>query len=187
MVWPSTYSFARHQHYTLHSLPSLLRRGSMERSLWNPLCKVTAGAKDERSIEWLPPPSSPPLSFLRLHSLSGASVEEKVQSTEPDIVFALAFVCWRHFNLLHRFNGPLKRANQLSTVSTLLYRFLSCWCLKKSTFYVVYQPCSFACILVIFLADKVSSTSYVGLQHYRWRSFAYFTFTLIKLMFLKHG
>ena len=42
-----------------------------------------------------------------------------------------------------------KVAKQLSTVATLLYRFLSCWCLAKSTFYVVYQPCSFACILII--------------------------------------
>ena len=30
----------------------------------------------------------------------------------------------------------------------------------------------------LFLADKVSSRSYVNLQHYRWRSFAYFTSTL---------
>ena len=49
---------------------------------------------------------------------------------------------------------------------------------KVNFFYVVYQPCSFACILVIFLADKVSCRSYVSLQHYHWRSFAYFTFTL---------
>ena len=30
-----------------------------------------------------------------------------------------------------------------------------------SVYILVYQPCSFACILVIFLTDKVSSRSYV--------------------------
>ena len=30
-----------------------------------------------------------------------------------------------------------------------------------SVYILVYQPCSFACILVFFLADKVSSRSYV--------------------------
>ena len=40
----------------------------MERSLWNPLCKVTAGAKDERAA-FFPAPA--------LTSLSGASVEER--------------------------------------------------------------------------------------------------------------
>ena len=28
-------------------------------------------------------------------------------------------------------------------------------------------------------ADKVSSRSYVSLQHYRWQSFAYFTFNIM--------
>ena len=34
---------------------------------------------------------------------------------------------------------------------------------------------------------KVSSRSYVSLQHYRWRSFAYFTFTVLGLVPLYRG
>ena len=41
----------------------------------------------------------------------------------------------------------------------------------------VYQPYSFACILVIFWLIRVYSRSYVSLQHYRWRYSAYFTST----------
>ena len=41
-----------------------------------------------------------------------------------------AIQCWR---------AP-RRTKQLSTVTILLYRFLSCWCLE--TFFTYYQPCS---------------------------------------------
>ena len=43
---------------------------------------------------------------------------------------------------------PPERAKQLSTVATLLFRFLDSVGVSQSQFfYVVYQPCSFACTL----------------------------------------
>ena len=57
-----------------------------------------------------------------------------------------------------------------TAVSPFLQPYLIGFCRvgisQSQFFYVVYQPCSFACILVIVLADKVSSRSYVSLQHY---------------------
>ena len=63
-------------------------------------------------------------------------------------------------------------------VATLLYQFLSCWCLAKSTFLPSISVLQF-CLYSGFLADKVSSRSYVSFKHYRWWSFAYFICTLL--------
>ena len=92
--------------------------------------------------------------------------------------FALAFVCWPHFNLLHRADEPQKGRNSCPRLQSYFIGFFRVGVSQSQLFYVVYQPCGFACILVIFLADKDSSRSYVSLQHYLWRSFAYFTSTL---------
>ena len=39
----------------------------------------------------------------------------------------------------------------------------------------------------LFLSDKVPSRSYVNLQHYRWRSFTYFTFALFSSHAVRHN
>ena len=62
------------------------------------------------------------------------------------------------------------RAKQLSSITSLLYWFLSCWCLEK---YVLHNSISLAvyCLYTYFLADQISCRSYVS-SAYRMLSLA---------------
>ena len=86
------------------------------------------------------------------------------KGTEPDIVYRsiLQLICARisvlaSFYLLHCADEPQKGRNSYPGLQPYFIGFCRVGVPQSQLFYVVYQPCSFACILVIFLADKVSS------------------------------
>ena len=89
---------------------------------------------------------------------SGDKRVRLVHSTKADIVDGaiLQLICARicmcnGVVLICYITADESPKGRKSTVATILYRFLSCWCLAKSTFfYVVYQPCSFACIPIFY-------------------------------------
>ena len=72
------------------------------------------------------------------------SGDKRVQSTEPDIVngsilqFALAFLCWRHFNLLHRADEPQKGRNSCARLQPYFTGFCRVGVSQSQLFYVVY-------------------------------------------------
>ena len=72
------------------------------------------------------------------------SGDRRVQGTEPDIVngsilqfFALAFVCWRYFNLLRRADEPQKGRNSCPRLQPYFIGFCRVGVSRGQLFYVV--------------------------------------------------
>ena len=72
------------------------------------------------------------------------SGDRRVQGTEPDIVngsilqlIALAFVCWRYFNSLHRADEPQQGRNSCPRLQSYFIGFCRVGVSQSQLFYVV--------------------------------------------------
>ena len=74
----------------------------------------------------------------------------------------LAFICWRHLNLLHCADEPPKGQNSCPWLQPYFISFCPVGVSQSQLFYLVYQSCSFSCIQVFWLIRSLADPTLVS-------------------------